>query len=161
MTGATLSTATITFDGEQWRDGGPTAVANVLTFSYLVGTSPSITSVGFTNVASLDFTNPTSTGSAASLDGNASANRTASLSATLTDLAWDNGEQLFLRWSDVDNAGSDHGLGIDNFSFTAVPEPTAVLFGVLVCTLVGLKVVFLRLADEITHARRPEEAAKS
>jgi hypothetical protein len=43
-----------------------------------------------------------------------------------------------LRFSDPDDSGADHGIGIDNFSLTAVPEASPFLFGAMICGVVGL-----------------------
>jgi hypothetical protein len=43
------------------------------------------------------------------------------------------GQEIFLRWLDIDDSGNDHGLAVDDFSVRfsiAVPEPaTATLAG--------------------------------
>jgi len=31
-----------------------------------------------------------------------------------------------LRWRDIDEVGSDHGIAIDDFSITAIPDPSTV-----------------------------------
>jgi hypothetical protein len=42
-----------------------------------------------------------------------------------------------LRWADLNNTGNDHGLGIDNLSFSAaVPEPST--FALIGLVLAGL-----------------------
>ncbi len=47
---------------------------------------------------------------------------------TITGLNVANGQDILLRWSDIDHAGADHGLAIDDFSVTASstggPTPT-------------------------------------
>jgi len=42
----------------------------------------------------------------------------------VTGINWAPGTSLWLRWRDPNDPGSDHGMAIDNFSFSAVPEPT-------------------------------------
>ncbi len=123
-TGATLNEVTIGYTGEQWRRGS--ATANKLAFSYATGavdlnTAPT---AGFTAATALDFTAPVTTGSNAALDGNLAANRTVIAPVTLTGLNWAPGQTLLLRWSDVDDSGSDDGLAIDDFTFTATPVLT-------------------------------------
>lgn len=119
-TGATISQFTLNYTGEQWRHGGATT-PNKLTFSYSVG-GASITTGTFTNVTALDFTAPIITATASALDGNALANRSFP-SATVTGLTWLPGQTLVLRWTDVDDAGSDDGLAVDDLTFTT---PTGV-----------------------------------
>ncbi len=120
-TGQTITQFTLGYTGEQWRRGS--AAANVLTFAY--GIDPTDLNTGtFTNVAALNFTAPVTAGSNAALDGNAAANRVA-ISSTVSGLNWGPGQSLVIRWTDVDDAGSDDGLAIDNVSFTtAISGPT-------------------------------------
>lgn len=125
-TGVVLSNFTLSYVGEQWRDGGA-ATPNVqsLTFEYKIDAA-NIQDVDFTAVPALDFTSPTfvNTGSGAALDGNAAENRTAIGPVVVTGLNWLPGQDLWLRWGDLNNTGNDHGLAIDDVSFSAnVPEP--------------------------------------
>ena len=50
---------------------------------------------------------------------------TAAVGDTISGFVWQPGELLVLRWSDPNHAGNDHGLSIDNLSFSAVPGPGA------------------------------------
>jgi len=124
----TIDDLSVSYVGEQWRNGAPNpAAAHSLVFSYRVSSSP-ITSPDWagaetwTAVPSLNFTGPITGGTAGGLDGNAAENRIA-LTGTISGLAWAPGTELFLRWFDVNDTSNDHGLGIDDFS-AAVPEPT-------------------------------------
>ena len=38
---------------------------------------------------------------------------------TLTDLTWNNGDVLYLRWQDANDAANDAGLAIDDLAITA------------------------------------------
>lgn len=132
----------ISYVGEQWRSGGDTSDNNnFLDFSYRTfsasgGSIPADTSLtGWTEVDALDFTPPQPSVAAGNLDGNLAANRTA-LSETITGLSWGAGDELWLRWTGNDGVpGSDAGIGIDDFSVTAIPEPSAC---VLLAGLFGL-----------------------
>ena len=120
-TAVTITNITVSYTGEQWRNGGNTAVQQ-LAFSYLKGSSaltsadPANTLV-WTPVSSLTFNTPINTATAAALDGNAPANRTA-LSATLTGVTVGPGEAIFLRWVDINDSGNDHGVALDDLSVT-------------------------------------------
>jgi hypothetical protein len=46
-------------------------------------------------------------------------------SGTLTNLNWQVGQSLYLRWQDVNNSGNDAGLAIDSFHIE-IPEPSSV-----------------------------------
>ncbi len=119
--GSTISSITVTFDGEMWRLGSTTAI-NTLSFHYQVGggslgdTLPG----AFTAVPALNFSTPTTSGTTGSRDGNNASFRTAGISATISGLNWGNNQTLLLRWDDADDTGSDDGLAIDNVSVAEV-----------------------------------------
>ncbi|MGH9802109.1 MAG: hypothetical protein ACRD82_17240, partial [Blastocatellia bacterium] len=119
-TGSTITSLDISFIGEQWRNGG-NATAQTLAFQYQVASAGTITdantpSTGWTGFSTLDFVSPIATATAAALDGNAAANRTAK-SGTLT-VSINNGQEIWLRWQDLNDTGNDHGLAIDDLSVT-------------------------------------------
>lgn len=128
-TGVTLTDFTLTYDGEQWRNGG-SGTANSLIFAYSIGSTTAdwtnAVGSGFTAASALNFVAPV-TGTAASVDGNV-AGKVAGITATISGLNWAPGTELWLRWQDLNDAGADDGLGIDNVSFSAaaVPEPSSV-----------------------------------
>lgn len=120
-TGDCINSFAISYTGEQWRQGTDKTSADQLTFAYQINAA-SITTGTWTAVTSLDFTAPqffagpcpTCTGIA--LDGNAAANRTV-ISFTLTT-PLKSGDEIWFRWQDVNDAGSDHALGVDDISIT-------------------------------------------
>ncbi|WP_238361004.1 endonuclease/exonuclease/phosphatase family protein [Iningainema tapete] len=122
-TTSTISTLNISYVGEQWRNGGNTT-AQKLDFQYQIGAT-NLTSGTWTDFNALDFTGPIATATAGALDGNATANRT-TLSSTLSSLNLTPGQEIWLRWRDINDAGNDHGLGIDDFSISTggVTPPT-------------------------------------
>ncbi|HPC84740.1 MAG TPA: Calx-beta domain-containing protein [Thermoanaerobaculaceae bacterium] len=115
-TGAQINALAVSYTGEQWRNGGNTT-QHKLEFQYQVGAPGSITGGTWTNFDTLDFTGPIATSTAGALDGNAAANRVA-LSATITLVVLPD-QEVWLRWYDVNDAGNDHGLGLDDLSVTA------------------------------------------
>ncbi|MFN7676616.1 beta strand repeat-containing protein, partial [Flavobacterium sp.] len=122
-TGVAIASLTITYTGEQWRNGGNTA-SQPLTFDYRQAATVTSLTGTFTTVAALTFNTPTNTATAAALDGNNAANR-----AVLTSVVTVNipiGEEIMLRWTDINDSGNDHGVAIDDLSVT----PTAAV----VCT---------------------------
>lgn len=130
-TGATLTSFSVSYDGEQWRYSGITS-AQTMRFEYGFG-------IAFTSVPSwlapggnFDWDSPVTSGSAGAIDGNILGLVTGR-GGTISNLSWSPGDTLWLRWVEVNDAGDDHGLAIDNFTFTAlVPEPrlTSLAFGV-------------------------------
>ncbi len=125
-TGATLTSFTLSYTGEQWRDGGSaTSVLNKLTFAYAV--NPTSLTVGtYTNVTSLDFTALVNNLTAdAVTDGNA-ANRRTAITFTVTGISWPAGQTLYIRWTDINDAGNDDNLAVDDLTFSA-SAPTPVI----------------------------------
>ncbi|HEU4712404.1 MAG TPA: Ig-like domain-containing protein [Pyrinomonadaceae bacterium] len=120
-TGATITSLDISYTGEQWRNGGNTA-AQQLDFQYAIAAAGTITDInspttGWTDFDTLDFVSPITGATAAALDGNAAANRTAK--AGTIALSVPAGQEVWLRWKDTNDAGNDHGLAVDDFSVTA------------------------------------------
>lgn len=118
-TGQTLTQFTISYVGEQWRDG--TSAANTLAFSYAI--DPTDLNTGnYVAAPALSLTSPNSTTADANglkLDGNATLNRRA-VNATVTGIVWPAGSRLIVRWTDTDDLQNDDGLAIDDFTFAAV-----------------------------------------
>src|SRR5436190_402920 len=102
-TGATITSLNISYNGEEWRDGGAaTPVAQTTFFEYQIANAGTITDAntpgtGWTAFSSLDMTTPTftNTGSGAALDGNLPANRVAK-SATVT-VTINPGQEVWLQ----------------------------------------------------------------
>lgn len=120
--GLAFDSFTLRFDGEQWRNGGNTA-AQSLALQYGLGASFASVASWVNAPAAFTFTSPVVGATAAAVDGNV-AGLVANLGGTIA-LDWAPGATLWLRWADLNDPGNDHGLGIDNLSFsvTAVPEP--------------------------------------
>ena len=78
-------------------------------------TVPAWTSAG----TEFDFTSPTVMMAASALDGNAEANRVAGLGGTISGVTWNASDTLWVRWIEVNDTGSDHGLALDNVTFSA------------------------------------------
>ena len=110
----TITSLALSYTGEQWRYG--TNAAQSDTIQYLVGAT-SISTGTYTAVPALTFTSPIITGSATTLNGNLPANRTAISSTITVNVA--PGQEIWIRVKDIDNTGSDHGLGIDDLTITA------------------------------------------
>lgn len=119
-TGTTITSLQIAYTGEQWRLGAanrPDRLDFQISFD-----ATSLTTGTWIDVNSLDFTSPTTAGTVGALDGNAAANRTA-VSGTYDILAGiPAGASFWIRWLDFDASGADDGMGIDDFSITAIGE---------------------------------------
>ena len=149
-TASAVDTVTISYTGEQWRNGGNTAV-HTLEFGYKVAASPFASPIdtvtngvnGWNSFSSLNFLSLNNAAVAAALDGNLAANRTVFSGVVLTGVTLNPGEEIFLRWKDFDDSGSDHGFAVDDFAVSfnsvTVPEPT-------VAALAGLAALGLIMA---------------
>jgi hypothetical protein len=124
-TGVPLTEFTVSYTGEQWRDGGNERLELVqfersLSATSLTTGSWSTIGLGFGFVIPVTSLTPTA------LDGNLAQNQR-SFSIRQTGIQWAPGASLWLRWTDVDEPTlrPESALAIDNFSFTApVPEPS-------------------------------------
>ncbi|MBK8365260.1 MAG: hypothetical protein IPL24_16785 [Bacteroidetes bacterium] len=120
-TGSTpLSTVTITYVGEQWRYGAGT---NTLTFEYSLDGTNILTGT-YTGVSALDLTAPVTSGTLGALDGNNPLNQVSKSYTFPLAGNWLPGQKLVIRWKDVNDSGSDDGLAIDDFTFSAVGPQT-------------------------------------
>jgi uncharacterized protein len=144
-TGATISTLTISYTGEQWRAGVTNRnAADRLDFQ-LSTDATSLTTGTWSDVDALDFSSPNGATTAGALDGNAAANRTA-LQATISGLSIPNGAVFWIRWTDFDISSSDDGLGIDSFSLT--PAASGPVINEVLASTVGTDVEYIELYGE-------------
>lgn len=121
-TGATITTLTIGYTGEQWRLGATGRGADRIDFQYSVDAG-SLSTGSWTDADALDFSSPFTAGPTGALDGNAAAQR-AAIGSTITGLSIAPGATFWIRWTDFNASGSDDGLAIDGFSLAAGSEPT-------------------------------------
>ncbi len=145
-TGRLLGSFTVTYDGEEWRDG-QSATGETLFFGYsLVAAADDwyLPATTFTAVPALNFTSPVVVGTGTSgtaVNGNVEG-RVPGITATVTGIAWNPDAELWLRWTDpqlafhptptVENPKplsvsiADDGLAIDNFRFSAALAPAGI-----------------------------------
>jgi autotransporter-associated beta strand protein len=135
-TGTTLNTVSLSYTGEQWRNGGGTAVGtasnnvgvpNTLSFSYSLGSTTIDSSGGsFISFPSLGFTDTQHNGTVAgaALDGTNPANQVA-VNGAINNLTWAPGQSLVIRWQDTNDSGNDDGIAIDNLTFSAISSYVA------------------------------------
>lgn len=127
-TGQTVTNLTISFTAEQWWVG-KSAATNTLSFHYCITNRVlplSDAAAEWRPVAALDYDSPQTTNTQDDGACYASAARHAAI-ARYPILP---GEVLLLRWSDPDDAGNDHGFGIDDLTVGwaagALPEAVPV-----------------------------------
>ncbi len=114
-TGGTITQLLISYTGEQWRLG-TLAREDRMDFQYSLDAT-TLANGTWTDVNSLDFIAPVTTGTVGALNGNISPNRTV-ITFSITGLSIPNGASFFIRWLDFNAAGSDDGLSVDDFSLT-------------------------------------------
>ncbi len=145
-TGATQSSFNLSYTAEQWRVQDNNADPVVLEYQVFNAGDGLLQTTGWTSVSELGFTAPITTGASAALDGNLSVNQV-SVVGSVTSIEWEDGQELWLRWSDSNIAYIDgtqqmrQMMGVDDLSFSAVPEPGtfALLFGAGVGAFVFLR----------------------
>lgn len=122
-TGSTISQLNISYMGEQWRLGALARLEQI-DFQYS-NDATSLDTGAWTDVNTLDFASPVSTGTVGALNGNVPPNRTL-VSSSITGLSIPIGATFWIRWMDFNAAGADDGLSVDDFSLTPifVPIPT-------------------------------------
>lgn len=119
--GAAFDSFTISFDGEQWRNGG-NASAQTMVLQYGFGATFGGVTTWTTAGSAFNWASPVTGTSAAAVNGN-TAGRVANVGGTVTT-NWAAGDTLWVRWVENNDTGNDHGLAIDNLSLSvsAVPE---------------------------------------
>ena len=127
-TGGDLTEATVDYVGELYRIDSSDNTNIDLEFQYsLDATSPGVLTGTWTDVDSLDFEIPTTNqpGSGnAFLDGNDADNQDVNSATFTLSSPWAAGDSLYLRWWQPDGPGIS-APGLDDFEFTAVPEPAS------------------------------------
>lgn len=122
---------------EQWRSGSSAAVNEVLAFEYSFdATGIDDASATWFGLGGMDMLERlTESASSTAVDGNLPENQNL-MAGTIEDVMWLDQGVLTLRWTDLNDAGNDGMYALDNFSMTAVPEPS-------VYALVGLGILGL------------------
>ena len=121
--GGLISKISISGIMEQWRTGTDATTTENLTFSYSLDATSLNTGV-WTTVSGLNLVEKLiTTTTSAAVDGNLAANKT-SISSDIS-LAWANNSNLWIKWTDANEAGSDGAYAIDDFSLTATETSIA------------------------------------
>lgn len=117
-TGAKITSISVTWTGEQWRKESNTNSQTIELF-YQTGITVNDLTTGTWSATSSTFTSPiTGSATGTNLDGNLPVNRVASINATIT-VDIEDGEEIMLRWDDLNDSGNDHHLTIDDVTINA------------------------------------------
>ncbi|MBL7813811.1 MAG: T9SS type A sorting domain-containing protein [Saprospiraceae bacterium] len=112
----TITALLVTYTGEEWRTGTGNVV-NTLAFDYRQAPSVTdLTSGIYNSFSALSFDSPIISATGGALDGNLAANRV-TLTATIP-VNIPPGEEIMLRWTDIDDSLLDCALAIDDLSVT-------------------------------------------
>jgi endonuclease/exonuclease/phosphatase family metal-dependent hydrolase len=122
-TGNTLSSFSLSFNGEQWRNSNTTPQSMVLEYGF--GTSFDSVTTWTASGGNFDWTSPVATATAGAVNGN-TAGQVSGRGGTVSGVTWADGQTLWIRWVERNDAGNDHGLAIDDFTLTlsSGPAPT-------------------------------------
>ncbi|MBX3115386.1 MAG: PEP-CTERM sorting domain-containing protein [Fimbriimonadaceae bacterium] len=128
--GSALTSVSLRFTAEFWRSS--TSVQNVLAATVGVSggsanSSNFLTDGSMVAFSAFDIVGPAPVASNGALDGNLAANQASVIGTFTFNTPLANGDSFFVSWNDVNDAGNDAGLAIDNLTITAttdaVPEP--------------------------------------
>ncbi len=116
-TGGELSSFRLQYTGEQWRNSGNESPSR-MTVSYRIG-GEELDGGSWVEVSGLEFSAMHTGGVAVNLAGKAAENRV-DLGANVTEgFHWEPGEDLWIRWTHLEEAGANHALGVDDVRFVA------------------------------------------
>jgi len=139
-TGGTLTQFTLGYTGEQWRRIAEATLTLVFEYQVFDSGAGSFTEAnGWTAVSALDFTGP-STNSTGGRVGNDAANRQV-IAPVDVPVTWNAGQELWIRWTATSTSASTNRqmLGVDDLTFTAVPEPSALLLVTVLAPVLSLR----------------------
>lgn len=125
-TGATIPGFQFSYAGEQWHITSNRTEFDLLFVEYAIGgLAEAPAALSWIALPDADFTAPRHSGLTGNVSnaGNLPENRVAGLGTSVTGISWDAGDVLWLRWSTLNYPSSDSGLAMNDFEFTAIPEP--------------------------------------
>ncbi len=116
-TGAAINQLNLSFNGEEWRNGGNTT-AQTMVLEYGFGTAFTAVTTWVAPGGTFNWNSPVATATAGAIDGN-TIGRINNVGGSLSSLNWANGDTLWIRWVERNDVGNDHGLAIDDFALSA------------------------------------------
>jgi hypothetical protein len=123
-TGGMVTKISIQARMEQWKESGNASVNETVAFYYSLDAT-SLNDGTWTAVTALNLNEKlTFADSNFAVNGNLATNYT-NLSNIITGLSWTNGANLWIKWLDTNDAGSNGMFAIDNFSLT-INDPLSV-----------------------------------
>ncbi len=120
--GFNLNQLAVSYTLEQWRNAGNTTPDEVTVwYKISSGAISNLTpgaNVGWTQITALTSASPINTAATGALDGNLTANQAVLSNISIPNLLVPNGHFIMIKWEDINHAGNDDGLGIDDVSLT-------------------------------------------
>ncbi len=131
--GSNISDIKVSYTLEQWRNGGTVNVQPLIVYykissSAIAALNPPDTLTnppvdinainGWTRIPALSLSTPINTTPAATLDGNAAANKVSVSNISIPGLNLANNEFIMIKWDDSNHVSNDHGIGIDDVTIS-------------------------------------------
>ena len=125
-TGSTIAQINLTGVMEQWRSSSNASLNEVCAFEYSTNATDLLTGT-WTPITGFDLVEKLVTLSDnTAKDGNLPENQTP-INATIIGLVWPSGTTLWIRWSDINDTGSDGLYSIDNLLMTVSSSASPVI----------------------------------
>ncbi|WP_395076636.1 T9SS sorting signal type C domain-containing protein [Flavobacterium sp.] len=114
----TITSLTVSYTGEQWRNSGATN-AQTVAFFYKISSSTIATlnpnnNIGWIGVTGLDFTSPITGPVGGLLDGNNPINQVIKTNIAIPSLSLGTNQYIMIKWEDPDHTNADHGMAVDD-----------------------------------------------
>ncbi len=153
QTGTILNKIQIRYKATQWRKGG-SGNTNHWQFSYQIRQTNSIDTSNLIKKNEGNLISIHNSSGTATLNGHLSTNQY-TIAITMNDIVWKPGEKLILRWDDQDETGSDDGMAIDDFIFSAFTEIYAPSISKLIIDSIGTTTAKLRttINDQLSNTQ--------
>lgn len=153
LTGGILNKMSIRYKATQWRKGG-SGNTNNWQFSYQTRQANSIDTTNLIKKTEGNLTSIHISSGSATLNGHLSTNQY-NINFTITDIIWRPGEKLILRWDDQDETGSDDGMAIDDFEFSATTEINAPTINKPVIDSIGTRIAKINavINDQLSNTQ--------
>lgn len=153
QTGFILNHININFVATQFRKGG-SGNKNTWRFGYQTGEMISLDVATVEQDSTLNLISiHTSTGSA-TLNGHLAVNQY-SVTTEIKNIRWLPGENLVLRWDDIDETGSDDAMAIDDFSFSAIQKANQPTISQLIADSISTNFISVKanINDELAETQ--------
>jgi hypothetical protein len=153
LTGSMLNKINIRYKATQWRKGG-SGNTNTWKFSYQTRQTNNIDTGNLIKKTEGNLISIHSSSGSATLNGHLSTNQY-NINITITDIIWRPGEKLILRWDDQDETGSDDGMAIDDFEFSATTEINAPTISQPIIDSIGTSITKIStvINDQLAHTQ--------